>query len=189
MSSIQNSLKKKRNKSFYHKCKPCIVWKLVHSKNYFNLMKIFVLRLFKMMQNQTGCFRLKQMSVIKFLVAVKWKPCEIYRKKMCNVHEEVYFSKNKNKKIFTNGLNMGLLWARVKKTQSIESIVKRFQAQQSVKTVMQRVFWDMKRSIDFLEKGASYCQFLRQYSPYLLNDPHIYLIWANFGLCIFVALY
>ena len=39
------------------------------------------------------------------------------------------------------------------------------------------VFSDMKGSItfDFLEKGAtvnsaSYCQLLRQYSPYLFND-------------------
>ena len=40
--------------------------KLVYSKNYFNLAKIFVLRLFKMVANQTECSSLEQRSVIKF---------------------------------------------------------------------------------------------------------------------------
>ena len=38
---------------FFHKCKVCIVW------NYFNLAKIIVLRLFKMVANQTESSRLK----------------------------------------------------------------------------------------------------------------------------------
>ena len=44
------------------------------------------------------------------------------------------------------------------------------------------IFWSMKESItiDFLEKGttvnsASYCEFILQSSPYLLNDHHIYI--------------
>ena len=53
-----------------------------------------------------------------------------------------------------------------------------FWAQESVKKVMQTIFWDMKRTItiDFFEKGAtinsaSYFQLFRNISPYLLNDP------------------
>ena len=38
-------------------------------KNYSNLTKIFVLRLFKMVTNQTECSGLEQKSVSKFLVA------------------------------------------------------------------------------------------------------------------------
>ena len=33
--------------------------------------------------NQTGCLRLEQRSVMKFLVAEKCKPCEIYRSMSC----------------------------------------------------------------------------------------------------------
>ena len=55
---------------------------------------------------------LKQSSVIKFLVAEKCKPCEIYRK-MCDVYTEAGFSQ---KNMFTNGQNMGLpLWTWIKK--------------------------------------------------------------------------
>ena len=43
-------------------------FKLVYSKNYFNLAKIFVLRLFKMVANQAECSRLEQRSVIKFFL-------------------------------------------------------------------------------------------------------------------------
>ena len=80
---------------------------LIYNKNYFNLAKIFALRLFKMAINQSapGLNR-----VIKFWVAVKCKTCEIYR---CDVFREAYSSQ----KMFTNGLNMGLpLQIRVKKT-------------------------------------------------------------------------
>ena len=43
-----------------------------NSKKYFDLTKIFVLRLFKMPPNQTEFFRI----IIKFAVAKKCKPCE-----------------------------------------------------------------------------------------------------------------
>ena len=43
-----------------------------------------------MLANQTKCFRLKQRSVIKFLVAEKCKPCEVYRI-VCDVYGEVCF--------------------------------------------------------------------------------------------------
>ena len=41
--------------------------------------------------NQTQCSKLEQRFVIKFLVAEKYKPCEIY-KRMCDVNGEVCFS-------------------------------------------------------------------------------------------------
>ena len=45
---------------------------LVHCKNYFNLSKMFVLRLFKKVAKQ--CYKLAQRSVIKFLVSEMYKP-------------------------------------------------------------------------------------------------------------------
>ena len=52
--------------------------------------------LVKMMANQTEYSRLEQRFVIKFLVAKKCKPCEIYRK-MCDVYREVCFGQNDGK--------------------------------------------------------------------------------------------
>ena len=76
---------------------------LVYNKNYSNFTKIF-LRLFKMATNNTECFRLKQRSVIKFLVDEKCEPYEIYRRMYMYV--EAFFLV----KMFVNGLNMGLPW-------------------------------------------------------------------------------
>ena len=76
---------------------------LVSSKSYFNLLKIFLLRLFKIAADQTVCSKLEGRSVIKYLLAEKCKPCEIYWR-MCDVHGEACFSQ----RMFTNGLNMGL---------------------------------------------------------------------------------
>ena len=44
-----------------------------------------------MVANQTECSRLEQRSIIKFLVADKRKPYEIYRL-MCDVYRKAYFS-------------------------------------------------------------------------------------------------
>ena len=49
---------------------------------YFNLAKISVLRLFKMTENQTTCFRFAQRSFMKLLMAEKCTLCETYRR-MC----------------------------------------------------------------------------------------------------------
>ena len=61
-----------------------------------------------MAANQSDCSSLEQRSVTKFLVAEKCKPYKIYRR-MCDVYEEVCFSKKKKKKKkkkkFTNRLN------------------------------------------------------------------------------------
>ena len=61
---------------------------LVYSQNYFNLPKIFVLRLFKMLANQKECSRLELKPVIKFLLTDKCKPYKIYR--MWDLYGETY---------------------------------------------------------------------------------------------------
>ena len=55
---------------------------LVYNKNYFNLTKVFVLKLFQMAANQS--------AVIKSLVVEKCKLYEIY-KKICDMHREAFF--------------------------------------------------------------------------------------------------
>ena len=52
---------------------------------------MFLLRLFKMVANQTVSSRFEQRSIINFFNAEKFKQCEIYRR-MCDVYEEVCFS-------------------------------------------------------------------------------------------------
>ena len=52
--------------------------------------------------NQTQCSWHKQRSVIKSLLAEKYKPYKIYRR-MCDMYREACFSQ----KMFTNGLNIG----------------------------------------------------------------------------------
>ena len=61
--------------------------KLGYNKNYFNLAKIFVLKLLKMVVNQREMSKLKQNPAVKFLLAEKYKPCEISRR-MCDVLKE-----------------------------------------------------------------------------------------------------
>ena len=102
--------KKQQNIFFLKTLLHCL--ELVYGKNYSNLIKIFVLRLFKMVANQKQCFRLEQRSLIRFLIATKSKPCDIYRR-MYVVYGEAYFSQKR----FTNTLNMGMpLRTRIKKT-------------------------------------------------------------------------
>ena len=45
-----------------------------------------------MVANQTQCSKFQQRSIMKFLVADKYKPCEIYRR-MYYVYGEACFSK------------------------------------------------------------------------------------------------
>ena len=71
----------KKQNTFFRIC-----LELFDTYNYFNLAKIFVLRLFKMAANQTECFTLEQRSVIKFLLVEKGKPCEIYRRMFTETH-------------------------------------------------------------------------------------------------------
>ena len=44
-----------------------------------------------MVTNQTQCLKLEQRPVVKFLVAEKCKPCEIYRR-MCVAYRQTSFS-------------------------------------------------------------------------------------------------
>ena len=119
-----------------------------------------------------------------------------FHKNVWCVWREVCF----RQKLFTNGLNMGLLlWARVKKIvygvkthwlsgkEKVPGIVV------SKEGHAVTIFWDMKEpiTIDFLENDASinsacYCQLFWQNSPYLLNSPCISIIvkslsfrWSN----------
>ena len=61
---------------FFHICKLIIVWNLFIAKNILISQKY----LFEAIQNgnKSKYSRLEQRSVIKFLVAEKSKPCEIY---------------------------------------------------------------------------------------------------------------
>ena len=114
------------------------------AKSYSNLTEIFVLGLLRIVANQTECSRLEQRSVIKFLLAEKCKPCEIYTR-MCIVYREAWLSQ----RLLTNGLNIGLpLRVRVKKTVNGAethwfSGKKKFQAQQSVKKEHERDQWQL----------------------------------------------
>ena len=53
--------------------------------------------------NMGWLLQIEQRSFIKYLLAEKGKPCEIYRR-MYDLYREAFFSQ----KMFTNGLNMGL---------------------------------------------------------------------------------
>ena len=85
--------------------------KLVYSKNYSNLTKILVLRLFWMIVTEYS--RFEQKSVIKILLANKYKPCQIYRR-LCDMKGECFSKK------FTNGLNsdLGILLQQAKSKKS-----------------------------------------------------------------------
>ena len=165
----------KKTKKFFHECETLHYLELVYSKNYFDLTKIFVLR-----QQIKQCSRLKQKSVIKFLLAEKCKPCEIHRRMYDVYREACFIQKNVYKwakhEFATMSKRKSMEWTH------IDFLVKkRFWMQLSVKKVMLTVFLDLKEptTIDFLEKAATvnnafYCQLLGQNSPYLLNDLCIY---------------
>ena len=140
------------------------------------MKKIFVLRLFKILVNQSASglnrglssnfWGLRNANHVKFT-----EECV-----MCMVKHVLA------RKMFSNGKNMSLLqraWVKKAlhgvKTHWLFS-KKWFLLQRSVKKVMLRVFWGVKGSItyDFQEKGTtvnsvSYFQFLGQNLPYLLN--------------------
>ena len=74
--------------------------KLVYSKNYFNLTKIFVLRLFKMVTNQTGSNR--------GLLSNFWSLKSTNHKKFTEECEMCMEKHVLIKKMFANGPNMDL---------------------------------------------------------------------------------
>ena len=77
------------------------------------------------------CSRLKQWSVMKFLVVEKCKQCEIYRK-MCDAYREGCFCQKKTN--FINGINLGLSQVSHKESRCRGNT--RFLTQQSVKQVI-----------------------------------------------------
>ena len=94
-----------------------LAWELVYSKNYFNAAKIFLLRLFRMAANQTVLQAWIEKSIIKFLMAEKFKLHENY-KRMYDVHRDAYFCQRhlykwaKGASLWCNGWSDGL-WKRV----------------------------------------------------------------------------
>ena len=63
-------------------------------KNYFDITKIFVSKLFITEANQTQYSRPEQRSVVKFFMAEKCKPCENLQK-YAYVYEKICFSQKK----------------------------------------------------------------------------------------------
>ena len=131
-------------RNFPHKCtyiQHCL--ELGSSKNYLNLARIFILRLFKLAANRTECFRFEQRSVIKFLVAEKCKPYENY---CYDVYGEACFSQ---KNLYRWAKHAFPVRAWIKKTVLVVethwlSGKKKFFACRSIKKVMRIIFWDMK---------------------------------------------
>ena len=66
---------------FFYKRKLCIVWIW------------FITKIILTSQKYLSCSSLEQKFIINFLVAKKWKPCEIYRR-MCDVYGEAILVKN-----------------------------------------------------------------------------------------------
>ncbi len=65
-------------RKFFRNVNPAI-FRIGLYKNYSNLREAFILRLFKMLTNQTECCKFEQKSVIKSLVVEKFKESEIYQ--------------------------------------------------------------------------------------------------------------
>ena len=93
-----------------------------------------------MTTDQTENPGLEHRSVIKFLQAEKYKPCEIYIR-MCNVYRKAFFSKVNIHKYTKYD------FATSSRGQNDSLVKKKFQAQWSVKKVMLAVFWDIKEPI------------------------------------------
>ena len=84
---------------------------IVSLETYFNLAKVFVFRLFKMVANQTSCSRLEQSSVIKFMLVEKNKIREIYRS--VRLHVCVYLCVAGGEKINKRGWLVGWFYFQI----------------------------------------------------------------------------
>ena len=147
---------------------------LVYHKKYFNLTKLFVLRLVKMAANQSGSGLNRNLSSNLWWLR-NANHVRFTEESMMCVVKHVLVKKC---------LQMGLpLWAGVENAAyGLEALWLSSKEKWSVKKVMLTEFWDMKGpiTIDLLEKGAgvnnsSYCQLLRRNSPYLLTYIYIYI--------------
>ena len=116
---------------------------LVYSKRLFNLVKIFLSKIFKIA-------RLEQMCALVYFMN---KSSEIYRR-ICDMCWESGFSKINVYKWAEYGL--AIMRLSLKK-QSDSLVMKMFRALWSVKKVMRTVYCDINRAkiIDFLENGAT----------------------------------
>ena len=84
-------------------------------KHFFNLAKIFVLRLFKMGQIKQTTLKVNRDMSPNFLWLRSANQCECYRR-MWDVYGEAYLSKT----MFINGLNIGLPNESVSKRLSMQ---------------------------------------------------------------------
>ena len=91
-----------------------------------------------MVENQIECFKLKQRSVIKLLVAEKGKQFEIYRR-MCGVYEKESFSK---KKIVYKWTKNGLVASSL--SRSLRGFFDKKAPDTTIMTDMLTVFCDLK---------------------------------------------
>ena len=108
---------------FFHKCKFCIFFELVGGKSYFNLGKIFVLRLFKICGKSNRV--LQDWIEVCYQIFAGWQVQSIWNfRTMSHVHRETCFSK---KKMFTNGLNKPKLKRLSKEWKRTNSPVKKGQ--------------------------------------------------------------
>ena len=132
-------------KFFFHKCKFCIIWNWYIVKIILISEKIFVLKPFKTDMKQADSSKNQQRSAINFLLAEMYKQCEIYR--TCAYSEKCVLVK----RIFTNGLIMGLLfrsWVKMRihelETQWLSGKEKVLGVVASKRKTCWHVFWNMK---------------------------------------------
>ena len=130
---------------------------LIDSKYYFNLAKVFVLKLFKMAGK---IWVLQAGTEIKLLITDKCKPCEIYRK-MNVFNEDEYLSK---KNVYK--------WAKFRAL--VEKTVHR----------VERHWLSSKKKVPVAVVCKESHADLWKNSLHLLNDLRIYHIYCNINLLI-----
>ena len=107
---------------------------LLYNKNNFNLIEIFVLRLFQMVANQTECSRLEQRSFTNF----SWLRSANHMKltKQCDICTKKYFSQKNVYQLTKHRLTTMRIWVE-KSLHEVEikclSSKKKFRAQWSIK--------------------------------------------------------
>ena len=95
--------------------------------------------------NQTKRFRLEQKSVIKSLLAEKWKPCEIYQK-ICDEYWEACFSQKNLYKLAKDKFGITSLSRKDSTFRKMHWISGKENVLGAVvsKKIILTVFWDTK---------------------------------------------